>query len=94
MNVVSNKTLAYWKECAVTLRQIIAKGQASKGHLRELVSALRYAKRKITKIEGKVLVCVVCVLLIGGCNMVHGAFKDSAWLLDKAAENTEVQESK
>ena len=92
MRVVSNRTLAYWKECAVTLRQLIAEGHASRDHFRELLSALRHAKRRIRQIEGKALVCVLLLVFIGGCNMVNGAFKDGAWLLDKAAENTEVQD--
>ena len=82
MRVVSNKTLEYWKQAEIAMRQ----------HVNELRKALKFAKRKVKYYEGKVLVCVLLLVFIGGCNMVNGAFKDGAWLLDKAAENTEVQD--
>lgn len=92
MNVISNRTPAYWKECAVTLRERLKEHCATKQHYVELRKALQHAYRRIEQIGRKVLVCVVLLILAGGCNMVNGAFKDGAWLLDKAAENTEVQE--
>jgi len=73
METVSNKTLAYWKERAVTMRQLIEEFVGSAAHLKELKDALRYAYRKVEQIERKVLVCVLLLtLFVGGCNTVGG----------------------
>lgn len=90
MNVISNKTLAYWKESAVTLRQIIAKRLGTKEHLKELKSALKHAYRRIEQIERKVLVCVLLLILVGGCATAKGIFQDVEWSAGKLAENIET----
>ena len=67
MRMLSHKTLAYYKEKFVTLRQLIEEFTGSAAHLKELKNAFGYAKKKIEKIEGKVLVCVLLLVLAGGC---------------------------
>lgn len=68
--------------------------KVAKAVYHQLVREWEFLHRLVKQAESKVLVCVLLLILVGGCNTAHGVFKDSAWLLDRAAENTEVQESK
>lgn len=89
-SVITNRNLAYWKEGYVTMRDLAEKaiGKAKE----EWEIAAEYAQEHIHQIEAKVLVCIVLLVLVGGCNTLHGVLKDGSWLLKQGAENTEVQE--
>jgi len=83
------KTLAYWKERAVTVRQMIEEFVGSAAHLKELKGALKHAYRRIEQIERRVLVCVVLLvlLLVQGCQLAKGGLRDIGCTANKLADN-------
>lgn len=83
MKVISNKTLVYWKEAQLAVRE----------QLNELKKTLKYAKRKVKYYEGKARVGLVLLLLIfvGGCCTIKGAFEDLSWGAGQLAENIETE---
>lgn len=83
------KNLGYWKCAHATMCML---RDAAKQHFQMYAKAAEKARREVESIEGKVLVCVVLLVLVGGCNTLHGVLKDGSWLLKQGAENTEVQE--
>jgi len=60
----------------------------------DMKAAYKYAKKKIAKIEGKVLVCLVLLVLVGGCATCKGIFQDVEWSAGKLAENIETEKYK
>jgi len=52
-------------------------------------AAYKYAKKKIAKIEGKVLVCLALLAMATGCNTVGGLGRDVQWTAGKVADMAE-----
>jgi len=57
----------------------------------ELVREAKILKRQIARVEGKVLVCLVLLVLVGGCATCKGIFQDVEWSAGKLAENIETE---
>lgn len=89
------KKLVYWKWWADLLERMLERG-VHRRIRRRRVADLRHAKFVIRGLESGIIVCVLLLILVGGCsntfngfgNFISGVGED----ISQAAKNTEVRE--
>ena len=80
---------AYYELKELELKKLIKEGKPSKEHKKELERAMAYARWCIRILNRKVAVCVLLLIMAGGCQLVGGGLRDIQWSADKLAEMAE-----
>lgn len=81
--------VAYYELKELEIKKLIAESKPSKEHKAELKRAMEYARWCIGILSGKAVVCVLLLILVGGCQMVGGGLRDAQWSAGKLAEMAE-----
>lgn len=88
--------IQFWNEAVVYYRNK-RKQAAKSGRLQDVINytgLLADSREQLKYVEGVILqgiLALILVMFIGGCQTFKGALGDSAWMLQKGADNISIE---